>query len=156
MCTYESYRDCHVILCTFDVYLQVSSHIKLFHGLLKLSGMRQISRQYAFWNSSVYLIIRTKHGTPNLSLYHSFKLCNHLMGFYSLACRTSVKSCREQSLDQVARAVCMERINFETGPFEGMSDEGIDLLSSLLERNPVQRATAAEVGCSQQPRAVAT
>lgn len=50
----------------------------------------------------------------------------------------------------------MERINFETGPFEGMSDEGIDVLSSLLERNPVQRATAAEVGCPQQPRAMAT
>ena len=50
----------------------------------------------------------------------------------------------------------MERIDFEAGPFEGMSDEGIDLLSSLLERNPVQRATAAEVGCLQQACAVAT
>ena len=40
----------------------------------------------------------------------------------------------------------MERIYLDYGPFQDMSDEGIDLLKSLMERNPVHRATAAEVG----------
>lgn len=57
---------------------------------------------------------------------------------------SSLKACREQSLDEVAKSVCRSVIPLERGPFLNMSPEGLDLLQSLLERDPVKRLTSAE------------
>lgn len=65
--------------------------------------------------------------------------------WWPLLCRSSLKACREQSLDDVAKSVCRNAIPLDLRPFQHMSPEGLDLLRSLLERDPVQRATAVEV-----------
>ena len=52
--------------------------------------------------------------------------------------------CRSSTLDDVMRAVTMENIPFDFGPFLNMSPEGIDMLKGLLQRDPAKRLTARQ------------
>lgn len=52
--------------------------------------------------------------------------------------------CRSSTLDDVMRAVTMETIPFDFGPFLKMSPEGIDMLKGLLQRDPAKRLTARQ------------
>ena len=52
--------------------------------------------------------------------------------------------CRSSTLDDVMRAVTMENIPFDFGPFLNMSSEGIDMLKGLLQRDPAKRLTARQ------------
>ena len=52
--------------------------------------------------------------------------------------------CRSSTLDDVMRAVTMDNIPFDFGPFLQMSPEGLDLLQGLLRRDPVKRLTAKQ------------
>lgn len=52
--------------------------------------------------------------------------------------------CRSSTLDDVMRAVTMENIPFDFGPFLNMSPEGIDMMKGLLQRDPAKRLTARQ------------
>ncbi|KAL3158440.1 hypothetical protein ABBQ38_010674 [Trebouxia sp. C0009 RCD-2024] len=56
----------------------------------------------------------------------------------------SMDECRSSTLDDVMRAVTMESIPFDFGPFLNMSPEGIDMLKGLLQRDPAKRMTARQ------------
>jgi hypothetical protein len=43
-------------------------------------------------------------------------------------CRSSLEACREKSLDQVMKAVIVDDITLDNGPWLHMSPEGLDLL----------------------------
>lgn len=71
-----------------------------------------------------------------------------MMLYQLITCRfpfwDSIQACREKSLDEVARAVILDDILLNFGPWLEMSQEGLDFLNGLIERDPVQRMTAAE------------
>lgn len=71
-----------------------------------------------------------------------------MMLYQCMTCRfpfwPSIQACREKSLDEVARAVILDDILLNFGPWLEMSQEGLDFLNGLMERDPVQRMTAAE------------
>ena len=65
-----------------------------------------------------------------------------LMGLH--ICRASVEQCRTRSLEEVMKAVIMEDIPVDYGPWLSVSSEGLSLMQGLLTRDPTQRLTAVE------------
>ena len=61
-----------------------------------------------------------------------------------MLCRPSVEQCRTRSLEEVMKAVIMEDIPVDYGPWLSVSPEGLSLLQGLLTRDPTQRLTAVE------------
>ena len=58
--------------------------------------------------------------------------------------RPSMAQCRTRSLEEVMKAVIMEDIPLDYGPWLSMSPEGLHFLQRLLQRDPAQRASALE------------
>ncbi|BDA42700.1 Calcium-dependent protein kinase 17 [Coccomyxa sp. Obi] len=56
----------------------------------------------------------------------------------------SIEQCRTRSLEEVMKAVIMEDIPVDYGPWLSVSPEGLSLLQGLLTRDPTQRLTAVE------------
>lgn len=56
----------------------------------------------------------------------------------------SVEACRSRTLEEVMKAVIVDDIPFDYGPWLDMSPEGLDLIQSLVERDPARRITAAQ------------
>ena len=58
--------------------------------------------------------------------------------------RPTMAQCRTRSLEEVMKAVIMEDIPLDYGPWLAMSPEGLHFLQRLLQRDPAQRASATE------------
>ena len=58
--------------------------------------------------------------------------------------RPSVAQCRTRSLEEVMKAVIMDNIPLDYGPWLACSPECLDFLKGLLMRDPAQRMTASE------------
>ena len=79
------------------------------------------------------------------ALKHVLSL-DHVLGLKKVCnvCRASVEQCRTRSLEEVMKAVIMEDIPVDYGPWLSVSPEGLSLLQGLLTRDPTQRLTAVE------------
>lgn len=55
-----------------------------------------------------------------------------------------METCRQQSFEQVMKAVFADEIPYSYGPWMGMSQEGLNFVQGLLHRDPEQRLTAAD------------
>ena len=51
--------------------------------------------------------------------------------------------CKSKTIDEVAKSVVTDDVPMDYGPFEAMSEQGMDLLHGLTQRDPSNRITAA-------------
>ena len=59
-------------------------------------------------------------------------------------CRDTLEQCRAHGIDEVMRAVIMDPIPINYGPWLNMSAEGISFLKGLMLRDPALRMSAAD------------
>lgn len=56
----------------------------------------------------------------------------------------TLDECKTRTLDEVMKAVIVEEVTFDYGPWKTLSPAGLDFVQSLLQRDPAQRMTVAD------------
>lgn len=56
----------------------------------------------------------------------------------------TLDQCKTRTLDEVMKAVIVEEVTFDYGPWRTLSPAGLDFVQSLLQRDPAQRMTVKD------------